>query len=150
MGKPALLELLNLIELRLEDNPVLAYQTLLELIAFVKSDIQYQSYLPTLESIESSYQLKCMPQLLTPLPMPYFHGQTSKVLFQVPLFLKDQIQFKSETNLEIRYLEQTMLEVAFQPTSALPIQLDCYQDLIKLKTFTITLVSPVEMDNLGL
>jgi len=150
MGKPALLELLNLIELRLEDNPVLAYQTLLELIAFVKSDIQYQSYLPTLESIESSYQLKVMPQLLTPLPMPYFHGQTSKVLFQVPLFLKDQIQFKSETNLEIRYLEQTMLEVAFQPTIALPIQLDCYQDLIKLKTYTITLVSPVEMDNLGL
>ena len=150
MGKPALLELLNLIELRLEDNPVLAYQTLLELMSFVKSDIQYQSYLATLESIESSYQLKVMPQLLTPLPMPYFHGQTIKVLFQVPLFLKDQIQFKSETNLEISYLEQTMLEVAFQPTSALPIKLDCYQDLIKLKTFTITLVSPVEMDNLGL
>jgi hypothetical protein len=54
MGKPALLELLNLIELRLEDDPILGYQTLLELIEFVGNASEYQSYLPMLTSIQEA------------------------------------------------------------------------------------------------
>jgi len=150
MGKPALLELLNLIELRLEDDPVLGYQTLLELIAFVKSDAQYQGYVPILQSIESTYQAKVMPQLKNSLPIPYFQGQTIKLSFQMPPLLKNSIRFESENKIELNFTQENLVEISFQPSNSSAIKLTCYQDKTPLQTYVITLAPPVEMDNLGL
>jgi hypothetical protein len=150
MGRPALLELLNLIELRLEDDPVLGYRTLLELIAFVKSDAQYEAYVPILQSIESTYQAKVMPQLMTSLPIPYFQGQTIKLSFQIPSFLKNSLRFESENKIEFNYTQENLVELSFQPASSSVTKLTCYHDKTPLQTYVITLAPPVEMDNLGL
>jgi hypothetical protein len=150
MGKPALLELLNLIELRLEDDPILGYQTLLELIEFVGNASEYQSYLPMLTSIQEAYQAKFLPRLLTPLPIPYFHGQMIDLVFNIPSSLHSNIRFESTTICSIKSIHGEQVEVQCQPVKSMPFDLDCLTGNIKLHSFMITLVPPVEMDNLGL
>lgn len=150
MGKPALLELLNLIEQRLEDDPILSYQTLLELIEFVGKASAYQSYLPLLTSIQEIYQAKFLPRLLTPLPMPYFHGQMIHLVFTIPSSLHSNLRFESTTICSMKSIHEQQVEVQCQPLNAMPFYLDCLTGNIKLDTFMITLVPPVEMDNLGL
>jgi len=150
MGKPALLELLNLIELRIEDDPMLGYQILLELIEFVGNTSEYQLYLPMLTSIQETYQAKLLPRLLTTLPIPYFHGQMIDLVFHIPLSLHSNIRFESTTLCGVKSIHGEQVEVQCQPLTSTPFYLDCLTGNIKLHSFMITLVPPVEMDNLGL
>lgn len=150
MGRPALLKLLNLIETRLEDNPGLGYLTLLELIEFVKGDSQYHGYLPMLEKIQSSYQQKVIPLLVTAQPIPYFKGQSILLRLQKPTLENLSLSFQSDVKLNINESENTFIEIECEPMDQKSFALTCVMGDQPIHTYMITLASPVEMDNLGL
>jgi hypothetical protein len=150
MGKPTFIALLTLIEDQLDQDPWLGYQTLLELLQFVKADPAYQTYVAMLESLERSYSLRIQPKLLTPLPIKKYHQQPLEIRFDVGRLPTANIDLfvQGQPLQPIQVSPDVVFSIAYDGLLPLPIQLRVNDQMVANVELTFT--SPVEMDNLGI
>jgi hypothetical protein len=150
MGKPALLELIDLVEEEREDDPLLAYSTILELIAFINENPSYHRYILLLTSIKDAFLKTLSPQLLNALPITLFHGQSVELQFECNPKIKEHLRFAlGDINLTVQ--DKGGILVCMVPaTTQQSLSLTCYANNNVLSEYRITVKAPVEMDDLGL
>jgi hypothetical protein len=150
MGKPALLELIDLVEEKREDDPLLAYSTILELIAFINENPSYQRYISLLTSIKDALSKTLSPQLLNALPITLFRGRSVELHFECNPKIKEHLRFAlGDINLAMQ--EKGGIITCMVPaTTQQSLFLTCYVNNNVLSEYRIPIKAPVEMDDLGL
>jgi len=150
MGKPALLELLDLVEEKREDDPLLAYSTFLELIAFINENPSYHRYISFLTSIKDAFSKSLSPQLLNPLPITLFRGRLVELQFECNPKIKEHLRFSLEgINLVIQD-KGGIIACMVPATNQQSLSLNCYMNNNVLSEYRIPIKAPVELDDLGL
>ena len=150
MGKPTLISLLTLIEGQLDQDPWLGYQTLLELVQFVKTDSAYQGYVAMLESMERSYATRIQPKLLTSLPMTKYREQPLLIRFDVGQLPTDHLDLivQGQSRQPIQVNPEVVFSLEYEGLLPLLIQFRIKDHTVA--NIELTFTSPVEMDNLGI
>jgi hypothetical protein len=150
MGKPTFIALLTLIEDQLDQDPWLGYQTLLELLDFVKADPAYQSYVAMLESLERSYSTRIQPKLLTPLPITKYYQEPLQIRFDVGRLPTTNMDLfvQGQPLQPIQRSPEVVFSIAYEDLLPLPIQLRVNEHTVA--NVELTFISPVKVDDLGI
>jgi hypothetical protein len=150
MGKPTFIALLTLIEDQLDQDPWLGYQTLLELLDFVKADPAYQSYVAMLESLERSYSTRIQPKLLTPLPITKYYQEPLQIRFDVGRLPTTNMDLfvQGQPLQPIQRSPEVLFSIAYEDLLPLPIQLRVNEHTVA--NVELTFISPVKVDDLGI
>ena len=150
MGKLALLELLDLVEQKRDENPLLSYSTLLELFEFMNTNESYHRYIGLIASIQDSFSKSISPHLLNRLPITLYRGQSVELQFEINLNIKDQLSFMLEDKKLLTKHQGSLVTCSLQPSNQQTIKLSCFLMNKLLSEYWIQFQAPVEMDDLGL
>jgi hypothetical protein len=150
MGKLALLELLDLVEQKRDEDPLLSYSTLLELFEFMNTNESYHRYIGLITSIQDSFSKSLSPNLLNRLPITLYRGQSVELQFEINLNIKDQLSFMLEDKKLLTKHQGSLVTCSLQPSNQQTIKLSCFLMNKLLSEYWIQFQAPVEMDDLGL